>query len=209
MPGNVEPLQPDTSSREACGISKEDVERRVLEVIAKAMDRPVFEIQPNTTLEGDLGAQSLDYLDIAFSLEREFRIQFPRADFLQRASDHFGEENLVQNGVITPLGLRLLATGMPELDASKLRPGLRITEVRQMFVVATFIRVVLQLLESKAQLDRKCPKCGAEMTESPTLPEFLCATCGNSVPLPSGDEILFQRVLEVERSAGKSSGDSQ
>jgi acyl carrier protein len=171
------------------------------------MDRPVSEIHPSSTLEGDLGAQSLDYLDIAFSLEREFRIQFPRADFLQRASDHFGEENLVRNGVITPLGLKLLATGMPELEPSKLKPGLKVTEVRQMFIVATFIRVVVQLLESKAQMDRKCPKCGAEMTESPTLPEFSCHACGNSEPLPSGDEILFQHVLVVEREAAVSSTD--
>jgi acyl carrier protein len=210
MAPDEEQVQPGSQSRQDSGVFRKDVERRVLEVIAKAMDRPVSEIHPSTTLEGDLGAQSLDYLDIAFSLEREFRIQFPRADFLQRASDHFGEENLVSNGVITPLGLKLLATGMPELDPSKLKLGLKVTEVRQMFIVATFIRVVLQLLESKAQLDRSCPKCGAEMTESPTLPEFLCTTCGDSVPLPSGDEVLFQHVLAVERSAAASgSGDSK
>jgi acyl carrier protein len=183
-------------------ISKEEVERRVLAVIAKAMDRPVSEIHPTSTLEGDLGAQSLDYLDIAFSLEREFRIQFPRADFLQRASDHFGEENLVKDGVITPLGLKLLATGMPELDASELKPGLKVNEVRRMFIVATFIRVVFQLLEAKDRMDRKCPKCGTEMTESSALPELVCPACANSVPLPSGDEILFQHVLSVEREAG-------
>jgi acyl carrier protein len=210
MASDEKHVQTGTPPAEDSAISKQDVERRVLEVIAKAMDRPVSEIHPSSTLEGDLGAQSLDYLDIAFSLEREFRIQFPRADFLQRASDHFGEENLVHNGVVTPLGLKLLATGMPELDPSELKPGLKVTEVRQMFIVATFIRVVLQLLKSKAQMDRKCPKCGAEMAESLTLPEFSCSACGNVVPLPSGDEILFQHVLEVERkTVASGTGDSK
>src|SRR5580704_17362406 len=126
--------------------SGDDVERRVLEVIARAMDRPVSEVTPTSSLEDDLGAQSLDYLDIAFSLEREFRIQFPRADFMQRASDQFGEEKLVRDGVITDFGLQLLARGMPELNPADLKSGLRVSEVRNMFVVATFIRVVKQLL---------------------------------------------------------------
>jgi len=174
-----------------------DVEQRVLEVVARAMDRPVSEVKPSSSLEFDLGAQSLDYLDIAFSLEREFRISFPRADFMQRAATHFGEENLVKNGVITDLGLRLLARGMPELDASELKPGLKVTEVRKMFVVATFIRVVVQLLEAKAKMDRTCPACGTTMNDSPSLPEFICPACGKSVPLPSGDDVMFDHVIGV------------
>lgn len=179
------------------------VEKRVLEVIARAMDRPVSEVRPSSSLELDLGAESLDYLDIAFSLEREFRIQFPRADFMQRAGNHFGEENLVRDGVITDLGLRLLGRGMPELDPAQLKPGLKVTEVRKMFVVATFIRVVKQLLEAKAKMDRTCPACGTTMNESPSLPEFVCPACGKSVPLASGDDILFDHVvgLEVEDEA--------
>jgi acyl carrier protein len=113
------------------------------------MDRPVSDVTPESSLEEDLGAQSLDFLDIAFSLEREFRIQFPRTDFLQRASDHFGEENLLKDGVVTPFGLQLLALGMPEIDSAKLKSGLRVAELQKMFTVATFIRVVRQLLESR------------------------------------------------------------
>jgi acyl carrier protein len=182
-------------------IANEEVERRVLEVIASSMDRPVSEVTPMSSLEMDLGAQSLDYLDIAFSLEREFRIQFPRNDFFQRASDHFGEENLVKNGVITDLGLKLLTVGMPELDATQLKPGLRVDEVRKMFTVATFIRVTKQLLQSKASADRTCPKCGTRMEESATLSEFVCPACQTSVPLPPGDDVLFDQLLSVERAA--------
>lgn len=187
--------------------SDADVERRVIDAIAKAMDRPASGITPATSLDADLGAQSLDYLDIAFLLEREFRIQFPRADFIQRASDHFGEENLVRNGRITDFGLDLLARGMPELDRTRLRSDLRVDEMRQMFTVATFIRVVTQLLDHKASLDRGCPKCSATMEESTTLPEFVCGACGTSVPLPPGDEVLFDHMLELEK-ASRSGGDA-
>jgi acyl carrier protein len=179
----------------------DEVEQRVLAVIARAMDRPVSEVTPTSTLEGDLGAQSLDYLDIAFSLEREFRIQFPRDDFLQRAGKHFGEENLIQDGVITELGLSLLAKGMPEMDTAKLTPGLKVTDLRHMFVVATFVRVVKQLLEAKAEMDRSCPNCHAETVESTSLPEFVCPACKTSVPLPSGNDILFKHLLSVQGAA--------
>ncbi len=183
-------------------LSPDFVEAKVLEIIAKAMDRPVSEVKPTSSLEADLGAQSLDFLDIAFSLEREFRIQFPRADFLQRASDHFGEENLVKNGVITDLGLKLLEKGMPEINPAQLTSGLRINEVRQMFVVATFIRVVKQLLEAKASMDRTCPKCQAQMNDSTSLPELVCPACGNSVPLPSGDDVLFHHLVSIQSAVG-------
>jgi len=184
----------------------DDVEQRVLAVIARAMDRPVSEVKPTSSLELDLGAQSLDYLDIAFALEREFRIQFPRADFLQRASDHFGEENLVKNGVITDFGLKLLAKGMPELDPAALKPGLKVTEIRPMFIVATFVRVVKQLLAAKAATDRTCPDCGATMNESQSLPEFVCPACGKSVPLRSGDDLLFDHLIALTDAVAADAG---
>jgi acyl carrier protein len=183
-----------------------NVERRVLEVVARAMDRPVGEVTPSSSLEADLGAQSLDYLDIAFSLEREFRIKFPRDDFIQRASDHFGEENLVHEGVITDFGLKLLAKGMPEIDSTKLTPGLRVTELRRLFIVGTLVRVVKQLLDAKAEMDRACPQCRAEMQESDSLPEFVCPACNTTVPLPDGNEILFRHLVSIERLAGSDGG---
>jgi acyl carrier protein len=186
--------------------SATDVEQRVLAVIARAMDRPVEEVKPSSSLELDLGAQSLDYLDIAFSLEREFRIQFPRADFMQRAGDHFGEENLVKDGVVTELGLRLLAKGMPEIDPSTLKPGLKVTDVRKMFIVATFIRVVTQLLEAKRATDHTCPDCGTMMNESATLPEFICPGCGKNVPLASGDDVLFDHLVSLGSEVGVEAG---
>jgi hypothetical protein len=63
------------------------------------------------------------------------------------------------------------------------------------------VRVVKQLLEAKAQMDRSCPNCHTEMEESSSLPEFVCPSCHTSVPLPSGNEVLFQSLLAVEGDA--------
>jgi hypothetical protein len=112
---------------------------------------------------------------------------------------------LVKDDVVTPFGLQLLALGMPEIDPAKLTPGLKVTELRKMFTVATFIRVSHQLLEAKAAMDRHCPSCKTEMEESSVLPEFVCSACKTVVPLPAGDEVLFRHLLAVEQQA-KNSG---
>jgi acyl carrier protein len=178
------------------------IEERVIRIIAQALDTDPAIITPQTSLEGDLGAESLDYLDIAFMLEREFRIQFPRTDFMQRAADHFGEENLVKNGIITDFGLNLLARGMPELGPEKLTSGLSVTEVRKMFIVATFIRVVRRLVEFYESVDKTCPQCGKMMERAAAAPELVCGACGKVVPLRSGDDILLDDVLGLTGTPG-------
>jgi tRNA(Ile2) C34 agmatinyltransferase TiaS len=69
-----------------------------------------------------------------------------------------------------------------------------------MVTVATFIRVAKQLLQNKANADRTCPKCGAQMEESTSLPEFVCPACQTTVPLPSGDNVLFEQLLQLEQA---------
>lgn len=173
------------------------LEEKVVAAVAKALDLDTEEVTLTSSLQSDLGAESLDYLDIAFQLERDFNVQFPRADLLQRASDHFGEDALVKDGVVTELGIRLLHKGMPEIDPEQFKPGLRAVDVAGMFTVWTFVRVLDRLLAAKEQMSRQCPECGGELVESNTLPEFVCAGCGKVVPLPSGDAILFQDLIEL------------
>jgi acyl carrier protein len=173
------------------------LEEKVIAAVAKALDLKREEVTLSSSLQDDLGAESLDYLDIAFQLERDFNVQFPRADLLQRASDHFGEDSLVNDGVVTDLGLRLLRKGMPEVDPERFRPGLRAIEVANMFTVWTFVRVLDRLVVAKGQMSRQCPKCSGELVESANLPEFVCASCGHVVPLPSGDAVLYQDLLEL------------
>src|SRR5262245_51719446 len=106
-------------------LSQEMIELKVREEIAKSLDIDVDDVQLLSSLQADLGAESLDMLDIAFLLEREFRIEFPRMDLLQRASTHFGDELMMQDGVVTDFGLELIRKGMPEVDPSMIRSGMQ------------------------------------------------------------------------------------
>jgi hypothetical protein len=50
-------------------------------------------------------------------------------------------------------------------------------------------------------MDPNCPKCGAALEESASLPEFCCPACKTVVPVPGGDDILFEHLLSVEAAA--------
>lgn len=178
-------------------VPRAQIEEKVIHAVANALDLEPDEVTLTSSLQHDLGAESLDYLDIAFSLEREFKVHFPREDLLQRAGDHFGEDNLMRDGRVTDLGLRMLANAMPEIDRERLQPGLRAAEVPGLFTVETFVRVIDRLLTAKEQMSRQCPQCGAELTEPSALPEYVCPQCQTTVPFPSGDDVMFEEMLRL------------
>ena len=67
------------------------------------------DIKPSATLQGDLGAESIDFLDIVFRMEQEFRIKIHRGELFP---DHFFERDfvIVQDGRVTDEGLAAFAT---------------------------------------------------------------------------------------------------
>jgi len=177
-------------------IPAEEVALKVRQVVAQSLELDVEDAKLESSLY-QLGAESLDLLDMAFMLEKEYKIQFPRTDILERATQYFGEEALVSNSQVTDLGLKLLLKGMPELDPSVVKPGLRPIDVAQMITVGSFVRITQRLLEAKAQFNQQCPKCGGKLVESDVMPEFECSQCGEVVPLPSGDEILLKDLIAL------------
>jgi acyl carrier protein len=191
---------PDAAERPI--VTAELVGLKVRQAVANSLEIEVENVHLDHSLVQDLGAQSLDMLDIAFALEREFRIQFPQTDLLQRASSHFGEDALVnEDGFVTDFGLQLLRGGMPEIDPVRLEPPTLAADVIKLITVQTFVRLVLRLIEVKDQFPRKCPLCGSQTIESDVLPEFVCPNCGDTRPLPTGDEVLLGDLLELANRA--------
>jgi acyl carrier protein len=185
------------STNIASPITREAVEPTVKKAVAKALELEPDELDPGASLALDYNAQSLDMLDISFALEREFKVPCPQTDMIQRASMHVEEEMFVQNGKVTDLGLKLLLVGMPEAEAARVKPGLMAVDVVGLISVNTFTRLVVRLLEAKAEFPRECPKCGAQTQESDSMPEFECPSCGDVRPLPTGDEVLMNDLLRI------------
>lgn len=176
------------------------VSTQVIEIVARALDRSPEEVHADSRIWSDLGAESLDMLDIAFSLESALGIRLPHSDLIGRASDYFGEENIIQGGVLSEFALELIRRLMPEFDPKQLRTGLTPMEFRRSITVESLVQVVIRLLEFKSQL--KCPACSGRFSDSKAVPELECVSCGLTQPYPSGEQALAAGLAVAAQQTG-------
>ena len=125
---------------------------QVRAVIADVLFVDLDKVVPSAVVMADLGAESIDFLDIMFRLEKEFNIKLPRGETEQKARGNLTEEEFSVGGRLTTEGLANLRKMMPEVDASAFKPGLHLREIPSIFTVETFIRMVEQNLPTGAQL---------------------------------------------------------
>ncbi|HEY3448903.1 MAG TPA: phosphopantetheine-binding protein [Myxococcales bacterium] len=121
----------------AAGKSVEDVVRGI---VAESLSRPLEEVKPESNLMADLGAESLDFLDIVFRIERAFEIQITRGEMERAARGDMTEEDFAPGGVISEMGLQRLRELMPEAK-DRIVPGLRPTQILTLFTVQTFVNL--------------------------------------------------------------------
>jgi hypothetical protein len=98
-------------------------------------------VRVESILMADLGAESLDFLDIVFKLEREFHIQITRGEMERAARGDMTDEEFAPAGVISERGLLRLRELMPEA-AGRIQPGLRPAQILSLFSVQTFVNLV-------------------------------------------------------------------
>lgn len=119
---------------------------KVQQIIADALYVDLAQVTPDASLMRDLGAESIDFLDIIFRLEKSFAIKIPKGEVERRAKGSLADEEFAINGMIQSKGLERLQYVMPELDASEIRPGLTVRDLPSLFTVATFERMVNEQL---------------------------------------------------------------
>jgi acyl carrier protein len=114
--------------------SQEEIYQKVSATLIEALNVDEDEIKPTATLQGDLGAESIDFLDIVFRLEREFGIKIPRGELFPE-SIFQGDPEFVQNGKVTDKGLSELRQRMPFADLSKFERNPELTGISDLFTV--------------------------------------------------------------------------
>ena len=114
--------------------SQEEIYNKVSATLVEALNVDEDEIKPNATLQGDLGAESIDFLDIVFRLEREFGIKIPRGELFPE-SIFQGDPEFVQDGKVTDKGLSELRQRMPFADLSKFEQNPELTGISDLFTV--------------------------------------------------------------------------
>ncbi len=117
------------------------IAEKVRLIIAEALALDPATVKSESLLMSDLGAESLDYLDIVFKIERTFGIQITRGEMQKAARGDMTDEEFAPGGVISDKGRERLRELMPEAKDS-IVPGLRAVQILGLFSVQTFIRLV-------------------------------------------------------------------
>src|SRR5437867_13358708 len=121
--------------------SQEEIYTKVSATLVEALNVDEEEIKPTATLQGDLGAESIDFLDIVFRLEREFGIKIPRGELFPE-SIFQGDPDFVQNGRVTDKGLAELRTRMPFADLSHFEMNPDLSGISNLFTVEMITRYI-------------------------------------------------------------------
>ncbi len=121
--------------------SQDEIYTKVSATLVEALNVDEDEIKPTSTLQGDLGAESIDFLDIVFRLEREFGIKIPRGELFPE-SIFQGDPEFVQNGKVTERGLQELRQRMPFADLSKFEQNPDLTGISDLFTVEMITRYI-------------------------------------------------------------------
>ena len=127
--------------------SQEEIYSKVSATLVEALNVDEEEIKPTSTLQGDLGAESIDFLDIVFRLEREFGIKIPRGELFPE-SIFQGDPEFVQNGRVTAKGLAELKARMPFADLTKFEENPELSGISDLFTVEMITRYIQGKLTS-------------------------------------------------------------
>jgi acyl carrier protein len=132
-------------------LDPQEVYRLVVDAFCEALGLDDDEVEPTSLVIDDLGAESLDFLDIAFRLERTFKIKIPRGEIQRTAESRIGEAFELE-GKLTPAGARALADALPEAPQERIQPGFPVRDIPRLFTVETFQNLVLKLLAEKQRV---------------------------------------------------------
>jgi acyl carrier protein len=127
-------------------MSQDEIFEKVTNTLVEALGVDEDEVSRDSKLTADLGAESIDFLDIVFRLEKNFDVKIPRGDLFPDEK-LFTDPNFVQNGRMTEEGLAELRRRMPYADIDSFAKNPNVQEISNLFTVEMIVRYI----ESKLQ----------------------------------------------------------
>ena len=119
----------------------EEINRKVVKVLVESLSVDEGDVTPTASLQSDLGAESIDFLDIVFRLEREFGITTPRGELFPE-SVFQGDPDFVQEGRVTDQGIDELRSRMPYADLDGFDHDRQLSRIPDLFTVDLIARYV-------------------------------------------------------------------
>jgi acyl carrier protein len=144
------------SRRDQTMTDANEVHARVTKMLVQSLGVEEDDVIPSATLQGDLGAESIDFLDIMFRLEREFRIRIERDElFPDPISPH--DEAFTRDGRLTDEGLTALRLRMPYANFRDLEFDRRLNRIDDLFTVELLTNFITWKLRGNGEAQGDVP----------------------------------------------------
>ena len=121
--------------------SKDEIFKEIQEVLVDALGVDDDEVTTESSLTGDLGAESIDFLDIVFRLEKAFGIKIPREELFP-AESLMNNPEFINNGKFTEKGLTELREKIPHMDMSTFENDPDVNKLGDLFTVGAIVKFV-------------------------------------------------------------------
>jgi acyl carrier protein len=128
-------------------ITKEEIQAvfpKVAETMADALGCDVDQVKLDVSLIEGLDAESIDFLDMVFRLERAFKIKIPPGKIIENARGDMPEAEFEHKGVLTEAGLAQLRRYLSEIPAERFGNPMKVADIPRLFTPETFCKLVIQ-----------------------------------------------------------------
>ena len=179
-------------------VSEETVYQELKKAIVETLQVDEGAIKPESSFTEDLGAESLDFLDINYRLEQSFGIKMARHFVLEHIEEMFGEGSAIDDdGCLTENSVALLTIRYDE-NMSELKAGMDMDEVPAMLTVESFAKGVMDILNT---LPEQCSKCSSTEWKSEDGMKVHCGSCGESAAYINGDDLIVAWLTKVQQES--------
>lgn len=123
----------------------DELRRQIVALVADALDRDASEVSPNASLIDDLGAESIDFLDLQFRIESAFGLKFTDEE-LWRGSFDLADPRWVTGGRLTPEAIALVRRRQPGYAWERFAGGIAVSDLPRLLTVETIVDQLAQRL---------------------------------------------------------------
>jgi acyl carrier protein len=120
--------------------TQDEIFQKVQSTLVDALGVDEEDVTRAATLQGDLGAESIDFLDIVFRLERNFGIKIPRGELFPE--NVVSDPEMISNGKLTTKGLEELKARMPYADLSSFAANPEVEKIGDLYTVDMLVHYV-------------------------------------------------------------------
>ena len=124
----------------------DEIFQKVQATLVDALGVDEDDVLADSTLQGDLGAESIDFLDIVFRLERNFGIKIPRGELFPE--NVVSDPEMIKDGKLTAKGLDELKSKMPYADLSAFSADPDVEKIGDLYTVDMLVHYVSSKLSA-------------------------------------------------------------